>query len=33
MTHTEFLALCFGIALIFIWGFVLGIFISNLLRR
>lgn len=33
MTHTEVLAICFGVVLVFLWGFVLGIFISNLLGR
>jgi uncharacterized protein YneF (UPF0154 family) len=31
MTHTEVLAICFGIVLVFLWGFVLGIFISELI--
>ena len=33
MTHIEVLAMCFDVALVFLWGFVLGIFISNLLSR
>ena len=32
MTHTEVLAIYFGVTLVFLWGFVLGIFVADLLR-